>query len=431
MTMLIAQRFVASEGDDRPSPLEIDSPNLDNEALEDFACDRSNLPWIVFRAAHRANHIAAIPSRSRALLAALARTVDAQKPYAAIFARRELLTGRALQSMRTFYRSLDDLAEVGLIVRAPQKRHGDAGLFGRAYIHLTEKAAELLGFVEEKNPPVSAQTSQSMCASSKDSEAVAERDPLLTRPCATVADGGIYKDLFPKNQKRQPGTLPLDLQRLLSLGFHKFLVFKLMREAKQHGKLLTEVVEVTWEHLSMAKRPISYLRSLLRSPVDFGHQLRSHHAKIHERRTRANETKAVDDLAARHVGQVFYDEATNRRFEISADGSEIAIRDCREPRSRVSAAGWKPDFAAALRAGRLLRASPSHDAAFAEKCASVPSVASVIARTESDPKEVAKFNIKPAPTAAISARLHDMKRILRATCAGGRRDVAAQPKAQS
>ena len=106
----------------------------------------------------------------------------------------------------------------------------------------------------------------------------------MIRPSATVADGAIYKDLFPKNQKRQPGTLPLDLQRLLSLGFHKFLVFKLMREAKQHGKLLTEVVEVTWEHLSAAKRPISYLRSLLRSPVDFGHQLRSLHAKIHERR---------------------------------------------------------------------------------------------------------------------------------------------------
>jgi hypothetical protein len=105
--MLFAQRFVAG---DRPSPLEIGSLNLDNEALEDFACDRSKLPWIVFRAAHRANHIAAISSRSRALLAALARAVDAQRPYAAIFARRELLTGRGLQSMRTFYRSLADLA---------------------------------------------------------------------------------------------------------------------------------------------------------------------------------------------------------------------------------------------------------------------------------------------------------------------------------
>jgi hypothetical protein len=430
--MLIAQRFVAGEGDDRPSPLEIDSPNLDNEALEDFACDRSNLPWIVFRAAHRANHIAAIPSRSRALLAALARTVDAQKPYAAIFARRELLTGRALQSMRTFYRSLDDLAEVGLIVRAPQKRHGDAGLFGRAYIHLTEKAAELLGFVEEKNPSVLAQTSKSTSAGLQNSEADTQQDPLLIRPSATVADGGIYKDLFPKNQKRQPGTLPLDLQRLLNLGFHKFLVFKLMREAKQHGKLLTEVVEVTWEHLSAAKRPISYLRSLLRSSVDFGHQLRSHHAKIHEQRARANEAKAVDDLLARHVGQVFYDEGIERRFEISADGGEIAIRDYREPRARMSATGWKPNFAAALRAGRLLNGSPSHDASFAEKCTSIPSVANARVRTESDPNEGANSsNIKPAPTATISARLQDMKQLLRATCAGVRKDVAAQPNDQT
>jgi hypothetical protein len=431
MTMLIAQRFVAGEGDDCPSPLEIDSPILDDEALEDFACDRSNLPWIVFRAAHRANHIAAISSRSRALLAALARTVDAQKPYAAIFARRELLTGRALQSMRTFYRSLDDLAEVGLIVRAPQKRHGDAGLFGRAYIHLTEKAAELLGFVEEKNPPVLAQTPKSPCASPTNSVADAQHDPLLIPPSATVADGGIYKDLLPKHQKRQPGALPQDLERLRSLGFHKFLIFKLMREAKQHGKLLTDVVEVTWAHLSAAKRPISYLRSLLRSPVDFGHQLRSLHAKIHERRTRLNEINAVDDLVARHVGQVFYDQPTKRRFEISADGSEIAIRDCREPRARVSAAGWKPDFAAALQAGHLLSASPSQDSAFAEKCTSVPSVGSASVRAESDPKEGARSNIKPAPTAAISARLADMKQLLRATCAGVRRDVAAQPNVQS
>jgi hypothetical protein len=427
--MLIAQRFVAGEGDDRPTPHEMNPATLDNEALEDFACDRSDLPWIIFRAAHRANHIAAIPSRSRALLAALARTVDAQKPYAAIFARRELLTGRALQSMRTFYRSLDDLAEVGLIVRAPQKRHGNAGLFGRAYIHLTEKAAELLGLVEEKNAPVLAQIAQSPSASPKNSEAIAHQDPLLIGPSATVADGGIYKDLFPKNQKRQPGTLPLDLQRLLNLGFHKFLVFKLMREAKQHGKLLTEVVDVTWGHLRAAKRPISYLRSLLRSPVDFGHQLRSQQAKMHERRTRANEAKAVDDLVARHLGQVFYDEASNRRFEISADGSELVIRDCREPVARMSAAGWKPDFVTALRAGRLLSASPSHDAAFAKKCTVVfPAVVGSL-KSKSDLKEGAEPSIKPAPTAAISARLQEMKQLLRAACAGVRKDVPAQTQA--
>jgi hypothetical protein len=97
----------------------------------------------------------------------------------------------------------------------------------------------------------------------------------------------------------------------------------------------------------------------------------------------------------------------------------------------VSATGWKPDFAAVLRAGRLLRASPSHDAAFAEKCTSVPSVASVRVRAERDPKEGAKSNVKPAPTAAISARLADMKQLLRATCAGVRKDVGAQPNLAS
>ena len=149
--MLIAQLPVAGEDGDRLRPSIPDNPRHDHSAFEEYACDRSNLPWIIFRAAHRANHIAALPARARALLAALARTVDANRPFAAIFARRELLTGRALQSMRTFYRSLDDLETGGFIVRPPQKRHGDAGLFGRAYLHLTDKAATLLGLVNEPN----------------------------------------------------------------------------------------------------------------------------------------------------------------------------------------------------------------------------------------------------------------------------------------
>ncbi|OXC73441.1 hypothetical protein BSU04_36935 [Caballeronia sordidicola] len=144
-----------------------------------------------------------------------------------------------------------------------------------------------------------------------------------------------------------------------------------------------------------------------------------------------NEIKAIDELAARHAGQVFFDEAINRRFEISADGSEIAVRDCREPRARMSAAGWKLDFAEALKAGRLLSASPSHAAAFAEKCTSAPSVARVRVRAESDPKQGARSNVIPAPAAAISARLADMKQLLRATCAGVRKDMAAQPNAAS
>src|SRR5580698_6610725 len=149
--MLIAQLSVAGEGDLYPLPPSDDSVDIDQTALDEFLAGQSNLPWVVFRAAHRAANFPALPARARAVLAALARTVDANRPYAAIFARRELLTGRSMQSMRTFYRSLDDLETAALIDRAPQKRHGDAGLFGRAYLHLTPKAAVLLGLVDDAN----------------------------------------------------------------------------------------------------------------------------------------------------------------------------------------------------------------------------------------------------------------------------------------
>src|SRR6195952_908667 len=145
--MLIAQLSVAGEGEVYPLSPSDDSVDIDQTALDEFLAGQSNLPWVVFRAAHRAANFPALPARARAVLAALARTVDANRPYAAIFARRELLTGRAMQSMRTFYRSLDDLEAAGLIERAPQKRFGEAGLFGRAYLHLTERSAIVLGYV--------------------------------------------------------------------------------------------------------------------------------------------------------------------------------------------------------------------------------------------------------------------------------------------
>jgi hypothetical protein len=219
LDMSIAQHFVAGEGEAHPE---------DTEALIAYRSDDVNLPWVIFRAAFRASHVADLPQRARSVLAALARTVDAAKPYAAIFARRELITGRAMHSMRTFYRSLDDLETAGLIERRPQSRYNEAGLFGRAYLHLTEEAALLLGLVEPPAPE----------------PAEAAPDSLnRNRPSATVADGAIYKDLSPASfQKRQPGQVPSDLQRLRSLGFIDFLIFKLMREARDNGKRLSDVV---------------------------------------------------------------------------------------------------------------------------------------------------------------------------------------------
>ena len=338
--MSIAQQFVAGEGEVHP---QISSKNeTDSAALVAFKCDSTNLPWVIFRAAFRAAHIEGLPQRARALLSALARTVDAERPFAAIFARRELLTGRAMQSMRTLYRSLDDLEVAGLIDRRAQTRYVEAGLFGRAYLHLTELAAELLGLVEER-PHI-------------DLPASPVPDTEISKlPSVTVADGAIYKDLYPaSSQKRQSGELPTDLQRLQVLGFSKFLIFKLMRIARENGKRLSDVVEVTWNHLKAAKRPINYLGSLLRNPVDFGHQLRQKHAAKLEAEKRIEETKQAELFAQTHAGETFESIDGTIRYTLDAGGNHLTIYSAEEAAPRL-ALNWKRDFVRALTTGRIRR----------------------------------------------------------------------------
>jgi hypothetical protein len=393
--MSIAQRFVAGEGKTQPD---------DATALTAFRCDSTNLPWIIFRAAFRAAHIEQIPPRARAVLAALARTVDAAKPFAAIFARRELLTGRALQSMRTFYRSLDDLETAGLIDRRPQARYVEAGRFGRAYLHLTEHAAALLGLIE----PARAQVAESVQTTSPAPSLAPQF--AFPHPSAKMADGGIYKDLSPSLfQKRQPGQLPADLQRLRTLGFLDFLIFKLMREAREHGKRLSDVVEATWAHLRLAKAPINYLRALLRNPVDFSHLVRRRDedqkadTECMQRRTEATA------IALQHAGRTFIDADGQRQYVIGARGDSMTIFSLQETIGR-QATGWAPLFAAALKGGKLRPATAIDLEQFAA------TQRSVIAATR--PGKAPIDPVKPPVTLAIREHLAGLRQLLRVRAAG-------------
>ncbi|SOY77658.1 conserved hypothetical protein [Cupriavidus taiwanensis] len=335
--MSIAQHFVAGEGFLQPAP---------HESGTTLPADAVNLPWVILRAVHHASRLEGIPARARAVLAALARTVDAAKPCGQIFARRSLLTERAMQSERTFYRSLDDLEAAGLIERPGQRRYVEAGLFGRAYLHLTERAAILLGLVEAPVVP-------------REQPAKAAEEPAakaFTQPSATVADGGIYKDLSPSFiQKRQPGQVPQDLQRLQPLGFRDFLIFKLMREAREHGKRLSDVVEATWEHLRQAARPISYLRSLLRSSTDFGFQVRNRVAQREAERLAQLEQAEAKALVKTVSGQTFVDAGGAYQVVVETDGVTLTVYQADEGVPRRDVGNWQVNFARALRSGRLRR----------------------------------------------------------------------------
>ncbi|SAK74641.1 hypothetical protein AWB76_04807 [Caballeronia temeraria] len=391
--MSIAQRFVAGEGEAHPE---------DSAALTAFRCDSTNLPWIIFRAAFRAAHIEQIPPRARAVLSALARTVDAAKPFGAIFARRELLTGRALQSMRTFYRSLDDLEVAGLIERRPQARYADAGLFGRAYLHLTEHAAALLGLTEHSP----AHKSEAVRTT-----APASAQPSLSVPSANVADGGIYKDLNPSPfQKRQPGQLPADLQRLRTLGFFDFLIFKLMREARERGKRLSDVVEATWDHLKLAKAPISYLRALLRNPVDFALLVRRRNAEYHAEQARAQQLVDAQAVARQHAGCTFIDANDARQFVIGASGDSLTIFSVTERIGR-QAAGWMPSFATALASGKLRPATALDLERFAH------AQRQALGKTQA--RAILPTHTKPPVTRAVREHIAGLRQLLkeRGACA--------------
>lgn len=382
--MSIAQRSVASEGEAHP---------LESAALLAYQCDAINLPWVIFRAAFRANHIEQLPQRARAVLSALARTVDSSKPFAAIFARRELLTGRSMQSMRTFYRSLDDLEAAGLIDRRPQGRYVQAGLFGRAYIHLTAVAATLLGLVE----PIDSRPTR---------ESKTPVSPSINHPSATVADGVIYKDLSPKTfQKGQSGQVPKDLQRLRSLGFLDFLIFKLMREAREHGKRLSDVVEVTWQHLKAAQAPINYLRALLRNPIDFGHQLHKRIADQNEKQRLQENLAYAESVAVASAGQTFVNTATRLKYIVSEDGQSMVVMRAEEGVAR-QAAGWKTKFAEARESGRIRPATPEDLAAFEKHRVPLQNLTSQIATS------VHIANERPKVTAQIRDHIAGLRSLL-------------------
>ncbi|WP_323123194.1 Replication protein O [Burkholderia alba] len=358
--MSIAQSPIAGEGDIRPS-------NNEAALVAAFSSDPTNLPWRIFRAVHRANQIPELPGRARTLLAALARTVDQNAPFAAIYARRELLTGRALQSVRSFYRSLVDLEAAGLIVRTTQTRYVEVGKFGRTYIHLTPAAAQLLGLVEA---PIehAGQVADGLieeCAQTPPDHVNATPDFSLASPNASVAHGAIYENLSPSSfQKRQPGQLPADLIRLRSLGFHKFLIFKLMREARLQGKFLSDVVAATWDHLKLARCPINYLRSLLGRPVDYRHLRTTQQAKADTIQVAAKQAEQVADAVARHAGQSFYDRTATQRVTLSTDGAVLTSLAIDERAPRTSTAQWQAAWYEAVQRGRLVPATPGLEEQF-------------------------------------------------------------------
>jgi len=357
--MVIAQRFVAGEEALRPAETSDDiAPKQSNQTTA-FETDCRNLPYQTLRAHQRALSITALPSRARSALAALALTVDVRRPLASVFAHRAYLSNRAGISDRTWYRAEQDLVDAGLITVAEQGRKPRGGLYGAAFIHLTEYAAGLLGLVKAD----SVETEQNEEAPSA---AVKPAPDFSPQPSATVADRFTYKVyLSPKTQEGQRGQVPEDVQPLLALGFRKNYLFKLMKIARtKHGKKLGDVVTACLKQLRGARFPISYLNKLLESTTDFAWlaKSQSEQAKV-EALTAAQE--AVNERTRTAVaGKTFFNQDLTKRFVVSTDGKELQVQELAEQSPRCTVSGWIQGFAEGLRSGSIAAATAEQHESF-------------------------------------------------------------------
>jgi hypothetical protein len=177
--------------------------------------------------------------------------------------------------------------------------------------------------------------------------------------------------------------------RLRLLGFRDFFIFKLMAEARRHGKLLSDVVETTWEHLKRAQHPISYLRALLRKPVDYAYRVRTLRAESAEQETRASYDAHVQQATEAIAGKVFESRDGLTRYVVSANATELTAHHRDEPRPRVRVGSWAKEFIAALDAGHILpaTASAANIAAASPRCLPADQCESAAAKRASRSKE--------------------------------------------
>ncbi|ANJ87244.1 hypothetical protein MB84_31595 (plasmid) [Pandoraea oxalativorans] len=117
-----------------------------------------------------------------------------------------------------------------------------------------------------------------------------------------------------------------------------------MREAREQGKRLSEVVEATWPHLAKAARPINYLRKLLASPVDFGFALRAKAAEKARAEVVAAEKRSAEAFVRGAMGKIFVDAAGLRQYAVDDGGRTLAITDLAEGVVRRSVASWQVAF---------------------------------------------------------------------------------------
>ncbi|WP_431068238.1 hypothetical protein [Ralstonia holmesii] len=247
--MSIAQHLVAGEDVTYPRETEKQAQTTASSRPQLSPDKRRNLPNRILRAYDAAKHLSGLPRSVRSTLAELCRFVPQNEPFAPIFAHKDVIAERIGADARTVYRHLATLRQLELIEVLPQERKSRSGRFAVARVRLTRKACELVGLIESAE------------------------DVIHTPPHDKMSDGHtLTEPTLSKNQRPTlVGALPQDLAWLTGQGVSRAGIFKLMGQAKKHGKRLSDIVTVVAGYLQDLKggKLFAYLAALACGPTDF------------------------------------------------------------------------------------------------------------------------------------------------------------------
>lgn len=263
---------------------------------------RKYLPNKILRAIDQAVELQGLTTGVRTTLQTICRYVSQHDPLGPVFTRKTKIADRAGLSERTVHRHIVKLESLGLL-RAEDQRHGKKnGKFLVTHIFLTEKLARMVGLIGGE---------EAILASSPSDKMTGGHIKGLPDPSSTKKQGR------PKqNGQRIEPTLPADLQPLAELGMWPQTICKLMKEAKDHGKRLSDILVAVKKRLSElqlgGKQIATYLRKAISSQTDFAAQAK----------------KAQD--AERQAEQGRADAALIAAFRRQYAGKRLRSRDGRE-----------------------------------------------------------------------------------------------------
>ena len=211
----------------------------------------------------------------RTTLQTICRYVSQHDPLGPVFTRKAKIADRAGLSERTIHRHIVALESLGLL-RAEDQRHGQKnGKFLVTHIFLTEKLATMVGLIGGAEGTLPDAPSDKMAGG--------HIKEVLTVPSSTKKQG---RPATPHGRRTEP-TIPTDLQPLAELGMWPQTICKLMKEAKDHGKLLSDILVAVKKRLVElklnGKQIATYLRKAIASKTDFGAQAKQ--AQNEERKT--------------------------------------------------------------------------------------------------------------------------------------------------